>query len=404
MKVLVIGAGPAGMMAAITAANLGDEVTVLERNDKVGMKLYITGKGRCNITNDCDNREFIASVISNPKFLMSAISKFSTADTVEMCKENGLNVKVERGGRVFPESDKANDVIRMFERMMWNAHVKVMFNARVDNIIAVNGIITSVKVGSEIIPCDKVIIATGGKSYPATGSTGDGYEFARRLGHNVTPILPALVGINFPENSVTDLAGLSLKNVSASVVRDGKVIASEFGEMLFTHTGVSGPIILSLSSRINKAQGKLSMVLDLKPSLSEETLSARLLRDFDANQNKEFRNAIGDLTVRALIPIIIEKSAIDQYKKVHQVTREERERLVKCIKNLTYDIKDLCGVASAIVTSGGVDVREISPRNMQSKLVSGLHFCGEVLDVDAVTGGFNIQIALSTGMLAGSHN
>lgn len=403
MKVIVIGAGPAGMMAAVTAGKLGDEVILLEKNDKLGKKLYITGKGRCNITNDCDNREFIASVVTNPKFLMSAISKFSTADAMEMCRDNGLEVKVERGGRVFPVSDKANDVIRMFEDMLWRAGVRILTNAHVDNIAMENGIVTGVKVNGNIMDCDKVIIATGGKSYPATGSTGDGYEFARRLGHKITQILPALVGINFKDESVSELAGLSLKNVSATVTRDGKVLASEFGEMLFTHTGVSGPIILSLSSRINKMQGKLNMVIDLKPSLSEETLNARLLRDFEANQNKEFRNAIGDLTVRALIPIIIEKSGIDHYKKVHQITREERIKLVSVIKNFTYEIKDLCGVASAIVTAGGVDTREVSPRDMQSKLVSGLYFCGEVLDVDAVTGGFNIQIALSTGFLSGSH-
>ncbi len=404
MKVIVIGAGPAGMMAAITAAKLGDEVILLERNDKLGKKLYITGKGRCNITNDCDNREFIASVVTNPKFLMSAISKFSTADTMNLCRENRLKIKVERGGRVFPESDKANDVIRMFEDMLFDNGVRVMVGARVDNILTEDGKITGVKANGKTFDCEKVIIATGGKSYPATGSTGDGYEFARRLGHNITPILPALVGVNFKDESVSELAGLSLKNVSATVMRDGKVLASEFGEMLFTHTGVSGPIILSLSSKINKLQGKLNMIIDLKPSLSEETLGARLLRDFDANVNKEFRNAIGDITVKALIPIIIQKSGIDQYKKVHQITREERIKFVHAIKNLTYEIKDLCGVASAIVTAGGVDTRQISPRDMQSKLVSGLHFCGEVIDVDAVTGGFNIQIALSTGYLAGGHN
>ena len=404
MKVIVIGAGPAGMMAAITAAKLGDEVILLERNDKLGKKLYITGKGRCNITNDCDNREFIASVVTNPKFLMSAISKFSTADTMNLCRENRLKIKVERGGRVFPESDKANDVIRMFEDMLFDNGVRVMVGARVDNILTEDGKITGVKANGKTFDCEKVIVATGGKSYPATGSTGDGYEFARRLGHNITPILPALVGVNFKDESVSELAGLSLKNVSATVMRDGKVLASEFGEMLFTHTGVSGPIILSLSSKINKLQGKLNMIIDLKPSLSEETLGARLLRDFDANVNKEFRNAIGDITVKALIPIIIQKSGIDQYKKVHQITREERIKFVHAIKNLTYEIKDLCGVASAIVTAGGVDTRQISPRDMQSKLVSGLHFCGEVIDVDAVTGGFNIQIALSTGYLAGGHN
>jgi len=401
MKVIVIGAGPAGMMASITASNSGDSVILLDKNDRIGKKLYITGKGRCNITNDCDNRTFIASVVTNPKFLMGAISRFDTAETVKMCASHGLAVKVERGGRVFPESDRAGDVINMFDKMLSRAKVKIMLNTAAINIIATDNKVTGVKIDGDVLQCDKVIIATGGKSYPATGSTGEGYDLARRLGHNILPILPALVGINCTDSAISDLAGLSLKNVTCSVSRDGKVLASEFGEMLFTHTGVSGPIILSLSSRINKAKGKLTLAIDLKSSLSAEVLDARLLRDFQANQNKDFVNCISDLTVRALIPLIIARSGITGNKKVHQITKEERAKLVSVIKGFSYEIKDLCGVASAIVTSGGVDVKQVSPKNMESKVCSGLHFCGEVLDVDALTGGFNIQIALSTGYLAG---
>lgn len=400
MKVIVIGAGPAGMMASISARECGHEVVLLEKNEKIGKKLFITGKGRCNITNDCDNRTFIANVVSNPKFLMGAIAKFDTAKTIAMCENNGVPVKTERGNRVFPESDKSSDFIKMFDRMMTRAGVDLRLNSTVDKLVVEDNKIKGVVVNGKFEECDKVIVATGGKSYPGTGSTGDGYTFAESVGHKVTPILPALVGIHLKEE-VSDLAGLSLKNVTASVVRDGKVLAEEFGEMLFTHSGVSGPIILSISSRINKQKGNLKLVIDLKPSLNEEQLDARLLRDFAENQNKEFRNAISDITVKALVPIVIQNSGISPSKKVHQITKAERERLVYAIKHLTYTVQELCNISTAIVTSGGVDVKEINPKNMQSKLVEGLYFCGEVLDVDAVTGGFNIQIALSTGYIAG---
>ncbi len=400
MKVIVIGGGPAGMMAAITASEKGDEVILLEKNEKLGKKLYITGKGRCNITNDCDNKTFIANIINNPKFMLGAINKFDTSATQKFCLDNGLKIKVERGKRVFPESDKSSDFIKVFQKVLDKSNVDVRFSTEVSKLQIVDNKVSGVFIGNELIKCDKVIVATGGISYPGTGSTGDGYKFAKDAGHNVTPLLPALVGINLVQN-VTDLAGVTLKNVACKVLRDGKVLFEEVGEMLFTHTGVSGPIILTLSSKINKLQGKLKLSIDLKPALDDSTLDNRLLRDFEGNSNKEFKNAIGDLTVKALLPMIIKESKIKPDKKVNQITKEERNNIVKTIKNLTFDIKDLCGISSSIVTCGGVDVKQINPKNMQSKLIKGLFFAGEVLDVDGLTGGFNIQIAMSTGFVAG---
>ncbi len=400
MNVVVIGGGPAGMMSAISASKKGDKVILLEKNEKLGKKLYITGKGRCNITNDCDNKTFIANVCTNPKFMLGAINKFDTTSTIKFCQDCGLKVKVERGNRVFPQSDKSSDFIKILERELALQKVDVRLNSNVTKIEIKDNVVCGVWIDEQFISCDKVVVATGGMSYPSTGSTGDGYKFARSVGHNVTPIYPALVGINLVEN-VSELAGVTLKNVTCSVVRDGKVLAQENGEMLFTHTGVSGPIILTISSLINKMQGKMQLVIDLKPALDEKTLDNRLLRDFESNNNKEFKNAIGDLTIKALLPIVVEKSRINPNKKVNQITKEERAKLVYTLKNLTYTIRELCGLSSAIVTSGGVDVKEINPKNMQSKLVKGLFFVGEVLDIDALTGGFNIQIAMSTGYVAG---
>lgn len=400
MKVVVIGGGPAGMMSAITAAEKGDEVILLEKNEKLGKKLFITGKGRCNITNACDNKTFIANICTNPKFMIGAINKFDTSKTIDFCKENGLSVKVERGGRVFPSSDKSSDFIKLLQKKLMQNKVDIRLNSKVTEILTDNGSICGVALENEKLFCDKVIVATGGMSYSGTGSTGDGYKFAKSTNHNVTQLYPALVGINLKEN-VSELAGLSLKNVSCSVIQEEKVLTEEFGEMLFTHTGVSGPIILTISSKINKVKGKLFLKLDLKPSLDEKTLDNRLLRDFESNHNKEFKNAISDITVKALVPIIIERSGINPNKKVNQITKEERQKLVNCIKGLKYEIIGLCGLSGAIVTCGGVDVKQINPKNMQSKLIKGLFFAGEVLDVDALTGGFNIQIALSTGYVAG---
>lgn len=400
MKVIVIGGGPSGMMAAIAASSRGDEVLLLEKNEKLGKKLYITGKGRCNITNDCDNKTFISNICTNPKFMLGAINKFDTASTQKFCTDNGLKIKVERGNRVFPLSDKSSDVIKLFEKKLNESKVQVQLNSTVSKIEIADNKVVGVWVGEELLKCEKVIVATGGISYPGTGSTGDGYKFAKDAGHNVTPLYPALVGINLAEN-VSEFAGITLKNVSCKILRDGKVLCEEQGEMLWTHTGVSGPIILTLSSKINKLSGLLKLSIDLKPALDEKTLDNRFLRDFERNNNKEFKNAICDLTVKALIPLIIERSGINPDKKVNQITKEERAKLVRITKNLEWTVKGLCGISGAIVTSGGVDVKQINPKNMQSKLVQGLFFAGEVIDVDALTGGFNIQIALSTGYVAG---
>lgn len=399
--VVVIGGGPAGMMAAIAARQKCDSVVLLEKNEKLGKKLFITGKGRCNITNDCDSKTFISNICTNPKFMLGPINRFSTSDTQKFCTDNGLKIKVERGKRVFPESDKSSDFIKLFQNLLSKNNVDVRLNSKVTSIKTQDNAVQGVYVGDEFIQCDKVIVATGGMSYPGTGSTGDGYQFAKEAGHNVTKLYAALVGINLQEN-VADLAGITLKNVACKIVRDGKVIEQETGEMLFTHTGVSGPIVLTLSSKINKLQGKMNLTIDLKPALDEKSLDARLLRDFEQNFNKEFKNAIGDLTVKALIPLIIKNSKINPNKKVNQITKEERANLVFAIKNLCFGVKDLCALSGAIVTSGGVDVKQINPKDMQSKLVRGLFFAGEVLDIDGLTGGFNIQIAMSTGYVAGS--
>lgn len=400
MKVVVIGGGPGGMMAAIAASGKGDEVILLEKNDKLGKKLFITGKGRCNITNDCDNKTFIANICSNPKFMLGAINKFNTAAAQKFCTDNGLKIKVERGGRVFPQSDKSSDFIKVFQKKLVDNGVDIRLHSQVTQIEIKDNIVSGVWVQDKFIECEKVIIATGGMSYPGTGSTGDGYKFAKSAGHTVTPIYPALVGINLVED-VSELAGITLKNVCCKIVKDGKVVEQEQGEMLWTHTGVSGPIILTLSSKINKLQGDLKLIIDLKPALDDKTLDNRFLRDFEQNSNKEFKNAISNLTVKALIPLIIKRSKINPDKKVNQITKEERAQLVYVTKNLEWNIKGLCGLSGAIVTSGGVDVKQINPKNMQSKLVQGLFFVGEVLDVDGLTGGYNIQIALSTGYVAG---
>ena len=401
MRVIVIGGGPSGMIAAITAAQKGDEVILLEKNEKLGKKLYITGKGRCNITNDCDNKTFIANLVNNPKFMLGAINKFDTQATQKFCTDNGLKIKVERGKRVFPESDKASDVIKVFQKALDKNNVDIRLNTEVSGIEIKEDKVCGVRVQNDLLKCDKVIVATGGMSYPGTGSTGDGYKFAKIAGHSVTPLLPALVGINLCED-VSSLAGVTLKNVACKIVREGKVVAEEVGEMLFTHTGVSGPIVLTISSKINKLQGKLNLVIDLKPALDESTLDSRLLRDFENSINKEFKNVISDLTVKALIPVIIKNSKINADKKVNQITKAERLNLVKTVKGITYEIKGLCSLSGAIVTCGGVDVKQINPKDMQSKLVKGLFFAGEVLDIDGLTGGFNIQIAMSTGYVAGS--
>ena len=421
-NVIVIGAGAAGMMAAIAAAQNGNQVTVLEKNEKAGKKIYITGKGRCNITNACDVEELFNNVVTNKKFLYSAFYGFSNDDVVAMLKEAGLETKVERGDRVFPVSDRAGDVISALVRIMKRHGVKIEYDTTVTELIIshsdevdgdmesktgkkkAQGIISGVKCSSgKIYKADAVIVATGGVSYPTTGSTGDGYEFARKAGHNVTALSPALVPFNVAEEDIKELQGLALKNSGVTIYDGKKKLYEDFGELLFTHFGVSGPTVLSASSYVAKKikEHPLKLVIDLKPGLDTEQLDARVLRDFDEFTNKNFNNALDKLLPKSLIPVAIRRSGIDEYKKVHEISREERQRLVNTIKNLEFTLTGLRGYNEAIITQGGVSIKEIDPSTMESKLVKGLYFAGEVLDLDAVTGGFNLQIAWSTGHLAG---
>lgn len=425
-NVIVIGAGAAGMMAAIAAAQNGNQVTVLEKNEKAGKKIYITGKGRCNITNACDVEELFNNVVTNKKFLYSAFYGFSNDDVVAMLKEAGLETKVERGDRVFPVSDRAGDVISALVRIMKRLGVKIEYDTTVTELVIshsdevdgdmessrtgkvgkkkAQGIIAGVKCSSgKIYKADAVIVATGGVSYPTTGSTGDGYEFARKAGHNVTALSPALVPFNVAEEDIKELQGLALKNSGVTIYDGKKKLYEDFGELLFTHFGVSGPTVLSASSYVAKKikEHPLKLVIDLKPGLDTEQLDARVLRDFDEFTNKNFNNALDKLLPKSLIPVVIRRSGIDEYKKVHEISREERLRLVNMIKNLEFTLTGLRGYNEAIITQGGVSIKEIDPSTMESKLVKGLYFAGEVLDLDAVTGGFNLQIAWSTGHLAG---
>lgn len=427
-NVIVIGAGAAGMMAAIAAAGNGHQVTVLEKNEKAGKKIYITGKGRCNITNACDVEELFNNVVTNKKFLYSAFYGFTNDDVVAMLNTAGLATKVERGNRVFPVSDRAGDVIAALVRIMKKLGVKLEYDTMVTEIItgtfdktddtadaadsgkcgAAAGAIATTVIGvrcasGKVYPADAVIVATGGVSYPTTGSTGDGYEFAQRTGHNVTALSPALVPFNVAEEDVKELQGLALKNSGVTIYDGKKKLYEDFGELLFTHFGVSGPTVLSASSYVAKKikDHPLRLVIDLKPGLDTEQLDARVLRDFDEFMNKNFNNALDKLLPKSLIPVVIRRSGIDEYKKVHEISREERLRLIGTIKNLEFTLTGLRGFNEAIITQGGVSVRDIDPSTMESKKVGGLYFAGEVLDLDAVTGGFNLQIAWSTGHLAG---
>lgn len=404
-KVLVIGGGAAGMFAAIFAARNGNEVCLLEKNEKLGKKIFITGKGRCNITNACDIDTLFGSVISNSKFLYSSFYGYTNEDVMEFFEEMGLKIKTERGERVFPESDHSSDVIGTLIKELQRLGVEICLRTEVKRILkddrGFRGVILAdgkQKFG------DACIVATGGYSYQTTGSTGDGYRFAKEMGHEVSEILPALVPLNVKENYVKELQGLSLRNVETVIYDGKKEVYRDFGEMLFTHYGVSGPLILSASSYITKKLKKKEMrlVIDLKPALSETQLDARVLRDFEDNKNKQFKNAIGKLFPSKLIPVMLLLSGIDPEKKVNEISKEERLGFVHLIKHFELTITGTRDFNEAIVTQGGVKTKEINPSTMESKIVPGLYFAGEVLDLDALTGGFNLQIAWSTGYAAGS--
>lgn len=408
MKVVVIGGGPAGMMAAITARKNGNEVILLEKMRSVGSKLAITGKGRCNITNNIDINDFIKNIPGNGKFLYSVFSKYSNVDLVNFMNELGIKTKVERGNRVFPKSDDALEIVNKLKQELDKLGVKLIVTAEVKSINVENGKVVSVVTDKNVYECDKVILATGGKSYPATGSTGDGYLIAQRLGHTYIEPKGSLVPLETYENY--DLQGLSLKNVSIIVKNGSKKVYDDFGEMLFTHYGVSGPIILSASSHILRvknidqalASKNIMLEIDLKPALTEEKLELRIQRDFEKFTKKQFKNSLNDLLPSKLIPVVIELSKISPEKQVDQISKLEIKTLVQILKHFKLTIKKFRPVTEAIVTAGGINTKEINATTMESKIVSGLYFAGEVIDVDAYTGGFNLQIAFSTGYVSGS--
>ena len=404
-RVLVIGAGPAGMMAAGTAGENGCDVLLLERNQKNGRKLMITGKGRCNVSNNCKTvQELIDNVPGNGRFLFGAFSKFMPSDLVDFVESRGVPLKVERGNRIFPVSDKAADIVDCF--VSYSQKHSRRIEGRAAQLIIESGEVRGARLESgEVLSADKVIIATGGLSYPATGSTGDGYALAKQAGHTVIDTAPSLVPLEIHEGFCSDLMGLSLRNTAIKLIdanRSDKVIYKDFGEMLFTHFGVSGPMILSASAHIRDMQpGRYRISIDLKPALTPEQLDARILRDFSENTNKNFINALDALLPKKLVPVIVKLSGIPLNMKVNQITREQRAKLVSLLKNLTVTVTGFRPVDEAVITRGGVSTKEINPSTMESKLVKGLYFAGEVIDVDAYTGGFNLQIAFSTGRLAG---
>lgn len=402
-KVIVVGGGAAGMMACHAAAMCGHQVTLLEKNEKLGKKIYITGKGRCNLTNASDMEVLFANVMSNRKFLYSAFYTFDNNQVIDLFEMNGMATKTERGNRVFPVSDHSSDVISTMAKVLKNDNVEVKLNTTVQSLIIKENKACGVIVNGKEISADNVILCTGGLSYPSTGSTGDGYEFAKKAGHRITDCTPSLVPFNIREEWVKDLQGLSLKNSAVTIYDEKKKLYSDFGEMLFTHFGVSGPMILSASGNIKAAEfaKPLKLVIDLKPAMTEEQLDKRILRDFDENKNKQFRNSVSKLLPSKLIPIIIDLSGIDLDKKVNEISKEERNHFVHLLKNLTMTINGLRGWNEAIITKGGINVKDVNPSTMESKLVSNLFFAGEVLDLDAMTGGYNLQIAWSTGYLAG---
>lgn len=425
-KVIVIGGGAAGMMAAIAASENGREVTLIDKNEKLGKKLYITGKGRCNVTNACDREGLFDNVMTNSKFLYSAFHEFGNLEMMDFLEKAGCPLKVERGDRVFPVSDKASDITAALQKRLKSGNVRILLHTQVKSVMTgENGtdedrkklktVGVELKDGS-VLRGDSVIVATGGISYPSTGSTGDGYRFASDVGHTVTDRMPSLVPFQIEEKWCKDLMGLSLRNVSVRLTRGGKELYEGFGEMLFTHFGVSGPLILSASSyyvkELLRSPGKkqkkglendYKLYIDLKPALDQEQLDRRLIRDFEENRNRHFQNALGGLFPARLIPVIVKLSGIEPDRKINEVTREDRRTLITLMKNLPLTITGVRDYNEAIITKGGVAVREVNPSTMESKRVEGLFFAGEVLDLDALTGGFNLQIAWSTGVLAGRH-
>lgn len=401
-KVVVIGAGPAGMMAAITAGK-EHEVILLEGNERLGKKLYITGKGRCNVTNAKDISEFFDYIPGNPHFLYSSLYTFTNEDTMKFFEEEGIKLKVERGGRVFPESDKSSDIIKGLSNGLSKSNVKVLLNHKVTDLEYKNNKITGVIVNNtEKIAADHFIITTGGASYPLTGSRGDGQEFSKKLGHKVIPLKPSLVPIELKNSWIKELMGLSMKNVQITIKEGSKTVYKEFGEMLFTHFGLSGPLILS-GSRYIKNNKEYTIFLDMKPALDFQALDKRIQKDFQKYLNKDFKNSLDDLLPKKIIPVILNLSNISPDKKVNEITKEERRNLVNLLKNFEMNVKGLRSLNEAIVTAGGVDTKEIDPSTMRSKLINNLSFAGEVIDVDAFTGGYNVQIALATGFIAGSN-
>lgn len=406
-KVIVIGAGAAGMMAAYSSALCGNKVTVFERNEKAGKKLFITGKGRCNITNDSDVETILNNIITNRKFMYSAIYSFSNEDVKAFFEENGLHLKVERGNRIFPVSDKSSDVINTLKKALRNENVEIEYNILVKDLVVENNTVKGVvlKDGRKVY-ADKVIMATGGMSYPVTGSDGKGFDILRKYGHTITDLSPALVPMNVKEEFAKELQGLSLKNVDISFYRnevDKKPVYEEFGGMLFTHFGISGPIVLSGSSVAGKylKEGNLIARIDLKPALSKEQLDDRILREFTNGINKDIVNVMDNLLPKKLIPVMLDYCEIESHKKVNSISKEERNRMVEAFKGLKLTITSLRSFNEAIITQGGIKVKEVDPGTMESKIISNLYLAGEMLDVDALTGGYNLQIAWSTGRLAG---
>ncbi|MBR1729463.1 MAG: NAD(P)/FAD-dependent oxidoreductase [Selenomonadaceae bacterium] len=403
-KIIVIGGGAAGMMAAISAAELSKNIILLEKTNFLGKKLSITGKGRCNITNFADIPEIIKNILGNGRFLNSVLKNFDSNDTINFFESLGVKTKIERGNRVFPMSDNAKEVVDALINKMINLGVDIRTNARVTKIITTDKKITGVEINNKIESADAVILATGGASYPATGSTGDGFKLAKQVGHTITKILPALVPLETEEEFVKDLQGLSLKNVRVTLFADNKKIADEFGEMLFTHFGVSGPIILSLSRQVSFLLSENKFVelsINLKPALTPEQLSARVLRDFEKFKRKSAKNALVDLLPSKLISVILDLAFIDEEKHIDSITQAERRRLIEILRDLRLTITKTRSIEEAIVTAGGISTKEINPKTMESKIISGLFFAGEVVDVDGFTGGFNLQAAFAMANAAG---